>query len=388
MKLLGGQWLLEQEFSSQLQERFSKFTVDQGAHELFIQRVSSAVADGTPFFIRDDSTARIPILGVLTTEPDFFLDLFGGGNTVYGDIVAGIQAAEADADISQIVLEIDSPGGSAAGFLAAAQAIAAATKPVTAQVTSMAASAAFGLATQAREIVVLDDMAQVGSVGVVMKIFVSDEIVHLTSTDAPEKRPDVTTDEGRAAIIRQLDDLHAVFAGVIADGRGTDVANVNTNFGRGSLVIAREALRVGMIDGISMALPSASREITATAEESRMDLKELREKHSTLYSEIFDLGVARERERCVALVNTAKEVGSPGLATDFIIDGSCITSPSVAGKFLVASSNASHSQHRVDDNTALTANRTGSDDPKADSDAATNRIFDELEANLEIGLEG
>jgi signal peptide peptidase SppA len=89
--------------------------------------------------------------------------------TSYEGLSAQLRDAEADADVSSILLDIDSPGGEATGMFAVAEQVrlVGRTKPVTALVNDMAASAAFGLASAASEIVV-SPTSVVGSIGVVM----------------------------------------------------------------------------------------------------------------------------------------------------------------------------------------------------------------------------
>jgi hypothetical protein len=71
-----------------------------------------------------------------------------------------------------------------------------------------------------------------------------------TSTDAPDKRVDASTEEGQAKIVAHLDDLHALFVRRVARGRGVSAETVTADFGRGGIVIAEKAMKVGMIDRV------------------------------------------------------------------------------------------------------------------------------------------
>jgi ClpP class serine protease len=384
-------WFLTDDALRNVLDAFSRFDFDQERYEAFIERVSTR--DPGAELIVADGVARIPILGTLTNEPDFFFSIFGGGAT-YGDIRALIAAAEGNNDVERIVLEIDSPGGEVAGFFATAAAIAATKKPTEAQVTNIAASAAFGLASQADRITVDNPMAMVGSVGISTTRFVSETRVVITSTDAPRKNPNAATDEGVAVIRAELDSLHREFAGVIARGRGVELDTVNSDFGRGGMVIAGDALQAGMIDSINLGRTPQ----TQAKGNQAMTLEEFKAQYPALYAAIFasgreegvTAGVARERDRVLAHVTTGKNSGPDGLkiAAGFIEDGSDFTSQMVQAKYLTAGRNAAETDDRADDDDDAKA----ADDkkPTADgsgapnSDKETNALFDGLESDFGV----
>lgn len=386
MRALTGLWLLTQERYDAMRDAYSRFDFDQERYEAFIQRVSSG-SDAGPKFVKDGSTARIPVIGELTREADFFFDFFSsGGGTLYGDIIAGIAAAEADDTIDRIVLEIDSPGGEVAGFFEAAAAITAATKPTEAQVTDMAASAAFGLASVADSVVVNNTMASVGSVGVATGAFVSEDRVDIASTEAPEKRPDLSTDEGVAMVRKGLDAVHAEFAGIIATGRGTTVADVNANFGRGGMVIAAEALAAGMIDGIGLQLPEEVNEPKGT---SQMTLDEFKAEHSALFVQVMAAGnaegVTAERARVSAHMSLAEQAGNVGLASEFVAGGQLISDPTAYACYAGASMKRTDLSDRSADNENPGGGAPeGGADNQADVDQRVIAMFDRMSSGDSI----
>lgn len=87
----------------------------------------------------------------------------------YEGIGAQIDAAREDDEIKAAILDIDSPGGEATGMFGIAQKVRqlAAVKPVIAVVNDVAASAAYGIACGANEIVI-SPTSFTGSIGVVM----------------------------------------------------------------------------------------------------------------------------------------------------------------------------------------------------------------------------
>ena len=113
-----------------------------------------------------DGVATLTIRGELVNRGSW-LDA-QSGLCSYDGIKTALRAIAADPRVTRVVLDMDSPGGEAAGALEAADEIAALgkAKPVTAFVNSLAASAAYWLAAAANEIV-CTKMATVGSIGVV-----------------------------------------------------------------------------------------------------------------------------------------------------------------------------------------------------------------------------
>jgi signal peptide peptidase SppA len=171
-----------------------------------------------------------------------------------------IRAAAADPQIRSIILDIDSPGGRAAGTpeLAALVRDVSRKKRVVAAVSPMAASAAYWLASQASEIVVTPS-GSVGSIGVLAmhvdetekdrRAGVSKTIVSAGPYKAEGYGP--LTDEALAHVQESVNDIYRQFVADVAIGRGIDVSLVEREFGQGRMVTAQRALRVGMVDRIA-----------------------------------------------------------------------------------------------------------------------------------------
>ncbi len=213
--------------------------------------------EGSPLTV-SGSTAEISVRGVLTPERDALAALFGGGNTSYSSIQKAFSDAEADPAVREILFSIDSPGGTVAGLFETLAVIEAGRKPRRVR-ASLAASAAYALAAVAGPIEATGPAATFGSVGVVATMRVDDRTVSVTSTDAPNKRPDPRTEAGKAAIREELDEVHALFVAAIARGRGTTVKGINEKYGRGGVRLAGSSLASGMIDTIASGAPAALR---------------------------------------------------------------------------------------------------------------------------------
>src|SRR3546814_10204450 len=64
--------------------------------------------------------------------------------------------------------------------------------------------------------------------------------VEIVSSNAPDKRPDLSTDEGRGKIRAMLDGIEEVFLSDIARGRGVPVSPVKRDFGAGGTMRSEE----------------------------------------------------------------------------------------------------------------------------------------------------
>lgn len=338
------------------------------------ERITSVVGD----------SAEIKIEGVLTKSPDIFARWFGGGNTTYQEIIAATQAADANTNVSEIVYRINSGGGSISGLFEAVIAISSAEKPTRAIVDDMAASAAYALVSQADTIEASSIGAMVGSVGVVTARHISANTVEITSTEAPEKRPDASTEEGRASIRAFLDSIHTEFVGAIAEGRGTTAETVNANFGRGGMVLAKSAIEKGMIDSIvgASSTSSADNESHATERGSVMDLEQFKAAHPAIYAEAVKAGTTAERERASAHLIMGKSYNAMPLALEAVEKGDEFSGLYQA-KYLAAKADADTASARAaDDEENGTEGNAATEVPEAKDEEtkAHEAILAEMEA--------
>lgn len=193
--------------------------------------------------------ATLNVIGPVMRYANLFTDISGA--TSLQVLATDFQAALDDPQVKAILLNVDSPGGMAAGVAEMAAAIRAAGKPVWAYIDDMGASAAYWIPAAADR-VVASRTARVGSIGVVSSARSSTDpnVIEIVSSRAPKKRMDATTDEGRAEILRIVDSLESVFVADVAKYRGASEEKVVTEFGQGGLVFAPDALAAGMVDAI------------------------------------------------------------------------------------------------------------------------------------------
>ncbi|OIN55426.1 S49 family peptidase, partial [Arsenicibacter rosenii] len=175
------------------------------------------------------------------------------------DIAGWIMEANNDPAISAIVLEINSGGGQVDGTQLLGEVVRASQKPVVAWVAGMAASAAYWVASQAREIVMESETtSEVGSIGVIA--------MHVDATKALEQegykvtivRSDGSADKAlfnsfeplSEAVINDtkasLNLIRQTFEKTVKAGRPGISADVFT----GKMYAGKDAIRLGMADRI------------------------------------------------------------------------------------------------------------------------------------------
>jgi ClpP class serine protease len=209
------------------------------------------------YTVNAEGTAVIPVSGKLTAEVDI-CDGFFSDVTTYGFITAAALAADSDPYVKKIVFRMASGGGTVTGVDNCARVLATLKKPTEGHIVGMCASACYWLASQLDRIVCTSPTDFVGSIGVACELvdFSKQDEARgvkryvLTSTDAPDKRPDIKTKAGRDKYVEELDALHEIFVRRVATGRGVTADVVDADFGRGGVVIAAKAQAAGMIDAV------------------------------------------------------------------------------------------------------------------------------------------
>src|SRR5882724_94932 len=119
------------------------------------------------YSVTDSGVAVLPIFGVIGKRMNMLMEISGGTSTQIAQ--RDFQAALNDPSVTSLVLLVDSPGGAVDGIEEFADAIFSArgTKPVSALISGMGASAAFWLASAASKVYITSSTALVGSIGVV-----------------------------------------------------------------------------------------------------------------------------------------------------------------------------------------------------------------------------
>jgi len=212
--------------------------------------------DGTSYSYRQGSAGLMFVDGPIIPRADLFSDV--SGLTSIDNLTADLKALQADASVKEIILLMDTPGGNITGVSEFSAMVRASAKPVRAFVYGMAASAGYWIASAAHSIHSVDT-GEVGSIGVVATYTDSTGAdsakgirrTEIVSSQSPMKRPDISTESGRASVQTVLDDLAQVFMDTVATNRGVSSETVASSFGQGGMMAANRAMGAGMIDTIT-----------------------------------------------------------------------------------------------------------------------------------------
>ncbi len=270
--------------------------------------------DNTHQVITRDNVAVIPIQGALFPRANLFSEVSGAYSVEM--LARDLQAAQSNPNVKAVVLQIDSPGGHTTMINEFAAQIKAFDKPIVSYVVGQAASAAYWIAA-ASDKIFLDSTAIVGSIGVVAAFSKKDSgATEFVSSNAPDKRPDLATDEGRATIQTMVDDMESVFIESIMTNRGMSRDQITSL--RGGVLVGNKAVSAGFADEIS----NLEAVIASLNQEFNMDLSTLKADHSAVYQAAFDEGsksinatalvsdsVTAERTRIAAILSCEESKG-------------------------------------------------------------------------------
>ncbi|UST83336.1 S49 family peptidase [Pseudomonas siliginis] len=198
-----------------------------------------------------NGVAIIPVVGPVFRYANLFTEISGATSTQV--LATDLQTALDDPKVSAIILNIDSPGGVAAGINELADQIHAARdrKRIVAYIGGTGASAAYWIASAASEIVI-DETALAGSIGVVVEAVVGGEEANgrkryqIVSRNAPNKRVDLSTEEGRAKVGETVDAMGDVFVAKVARNLGVEPERVPEMGDFGGLRVGAAAVESGL----------------------------------------------------------------------------------------------------------------------------------------------
>lgn len=217
-------------------------------------------AGGNGRISNSGGVAIIPMLGTIIPRADIFSEMSGGCSVQR--LTKSLRHAVADPDITHIVFDVDSPGGSVDGVeeLAAEIYKSRGTKPITAVANCMTASAAYWLASAADELVVTPS-GEVGSIGIfAMHQDFSERLeregikVNLVSAGKykVETNPyEPLSEEAKEYIQSRVNDYYRMFTTSVAKHRGVKRSDVVNGFGEGRVVGAKDAVKLGMADRVA-----------------------------------------------------------------------------------------------------------------------------------------
>jgi len=207
-----------------------------------------------------NGVAIVPVLDTLVNR-GAWLDS-RSGLTSYEGIGAQIRDAAADPEVHAILLDVSSSGGEAAGMSGVADLIRAVrqTKPVVAFVNDMAASAAYGIASAAEEIVV-SPTSLLGSIGVLMihadrsgelaAKGIKPTLIFAGSHKVDGNPFEPLSDGVRADLQASVDAHYDQFVGLVAAGRGDRLTMDAARATKARTFIGADAVARGLADRIA-----------------------------------------------------------------------------------------------------------------------------------------
>lgn len=221
----------------------------QGTPEALEARLGRELDNARTVTLRD-GVAIIPVTGPIFRYANLFTRISGATSTQV--LATDLQAALDNPRVKSIVLNIDSPGGEANGINELAEMVFAARdkKRIVSYIGGTGASAAYWIAAASSE-VVIDAIGLAGSIGAACEVQLRQggegvKRYEIVSSNAPNKRPDLSTEEGRAKVGQTIDALGDVFASAVGRYLGVKPEAVPAMGDHGGLLVGAAAVKAGL----------------------------------------------------------------------------------------------------------------------------------------------
>ncbi len=206
-----------------------------------------------------DGTAIVPVYGVISKRMSSLGWVSQRGTSVQ-EVRNNLKDALEDAAVSQIILDIDSPGGSSDGVLELSDFIfnSRGKKPILAYADGLMASAAYWIGSAADKVYATRS-TDVGSIGVYTVITdwtvwnhnqgLKTEVIRAGRHKAVGHPDRPFSEEDRVLVQSEVNEVYDLFVEAVARNRGMNLDDVLA-IATGRTFIGQKALEVGLIDGI------------------------------------------------------------------------------------------------------------------------------------------
>lgn len=208
-------------------------------------------------FASDDvkgNVAVIPVKGIILSEDTD--SLFGTGIASSTSIIKQIEKADKNPRIEAIVLEINSPGGSAVASDEIGQALKLTNKTKVAWIREIGTSGAYWVASNC-DVIISNRMSITGSIGVISSYLdfsglltrynvTYQRLVAGEYKDIGTPYRELTEDEEKI-LLKQLDEIHDVFIEEVANNRGLTIGETRI-LANGLFYTGQEAQDKGLVD--------------------------------------------------------------------------------------------------------------------------------------------
>lgn len=236
--------------------------LDEKNERAKVTDLAAIAGEATGQFSRAGKVAVIPLVGGMSKNSSF--SFWGGYTRGTLQVCADIRAANADPDVTGIVMYVDSPGGTVDGTHLLSEEVRLSAKPIVVVVSGMCCSAAMWAVAYAFKIYTTSPQDYVGSIGVYTmhgdfsKMLEEYGIKYtvITATGSTDKvigdpyNPLKPEDEEK--IRAKLDVVRADFVTVVKRGRAGKIADADkaTNtLWTGAVFCSKEAKTLGLTDG-------------------------------------------------------------------------------------------------------------------------------------------
>nr|MBI4156624.1 signal peptide peptidase SppA [Candidatus Woesearchaeota archaeon] len=201
-----------------------------------------------------DKIAVIPITGVITIDGGGIgFESQGASST---DIVQYIQEANKNSNVKGILLEINSPGGSAVASKEIADAVKNSKKPVVSWIREVGASGAYWISSSSK-LIVADPLSITGSIGVTGSYLEFSDLFEkygvtyerlvsgkYKDTGSPYKE---LNDDEKRLLQDKINQIHEVFVDQVAGNRKLNRNEVE-KLATGEFYLGKEAYDLGLVD--------------------------------------------------------------------------------------------------------------------------------------------
>lgn len=278
---------------------------NKGLHEA-INKYAGQVDYKTYEVTYHGNVGVIHISGIVSRHADMLASFLGMGSAAIENIAKDFQSLLDNDEVKSIILDFDTPGGAITGVNELAEIIynARGIKPIKAYVTGLACSAGYFLAAACDEIII-DEMGQVGSIGVMRVVSKSNEkSVIFKSSQSPMKNVEAESELGKAEYQSKVDYLASIFIDKVAKYRGITSDEVINRGNKGGVLVGAVAVTAGLADrlGSMDKLINELNNINKNHKEKKMQVNEkLEEKHVDV-AQVEANAVAAERKRVTELM--------------------------------------------------------------------------------------
>lgn len=226
------------------------------------------------------SRAIIPIYGIISKRASLLHEISPGSGTSTMKVAEMFRGALKDPEVSEIVLDIDSPGGSVSGVAELSDLIfeARGKKPITAYASGMMASAAYWIGSAADK-VYATKATQVGSIGVYSVVYDATvaahnegykvEVIQAGKHKATGHPYKTLSSDDRKILQQEVDSYFELFTDAVGKHRNFNEEKLGA-VATGQIWLGADALENGLIDGIKELVEAegsdSGPEVSATAD--------------------------------------------------------------------------------------------------------------------------